>query len=327
MNYSLCIVSNKQTVINYNCGVQLSSAMVACGNCPCVQIQDVPAPPIILSYFFQLETNMNMDECGLCYNNVETLNDMVWCCGNAQGQQHGTCVNCVKRGVEGSLANVGTMFKCTAGLGDNACNALFNEKALRRALDPALLQRYDALQARMTLRATFPADQIWECRKCDNAMLKDHTYKDQREMTCTNCNDKTCTSCGNDAHPEGRPCNPEHHQEAESATEAYILTCECGLRIERGDGCNHVTCRCKRHYCWICKERISSKKPYSHFSDRGGLGNCPTYGERPRPKKIKQVKQQTQRQNANAPLNKTRRSSKKQRNGYWVDINGVWHVV
>ena len=36
----------------------------------------------------------------------------------------------------------------------------------------------------------------------------------------------------------------------------------CQFTIEKNDGCNHVTCRCGHHFCWVCGEEWSRQHSY-----------------------------------------------------------------
>lgn len=42
----------------------------------------------------------------------------------------------------------------------------------------------------------------------------------------------------------------------------------CGSHIEKTGGCNHVTCPCGVHMCFLCGERLNENDPYTHFSQR-----------------------------------------------------------
>ena len=51
----------------------------------------------------------------------------------------------------------------------------------------------------------------------------------------------------------------------------------CNLYVHKIDGCNHMTCKCGAHFCWLCTERLDQDGiftyPYAH--------NCSVF--RPRP--------------------------------------------
>ncbi|KXS21338.1 RWD-domain-containing protein [Gonapodya prolifera JEL478] len=45
---------------------------------------------------------------------------------------------------------------------------------------------------------------------------------------------------------------------------------ECGLHVQKSDGCNHMTCsRCKTHFCYLCGAWLSPARPYTHFNQPG----------------------------------------------------------
>jgi len=44
----------------------------------------------------------------------------------------------------------------------------------------------------------------------------------------------------------------------------------CTVRIEKSQGCNHMTCRrCGGHFCFRCGEKLFAANPYAHFQQKG----------------------------------------------------------
>jgi len=41
----------------------------------------------------------------------------------------------------------------------------------------------------------------------------------------------------------------------------------CRATIEKDDGCNHMTCRCGYHWCWLCVAIIDPNNLTQHFSE------------------------------------------------------------
>jgi ariadne-1 len=95
------------------------------------------------------------------------------------------------------------------------------------------------------------------------------------------CHHSFCFKCGEEAHD---PCSCSQltdWQEKcmnESETANWILAntrkCpQCTTRIEKNQGCNHMTCKiCKHEFCWICMGTWSE-----HGQGTGGFYKCNRY--------------------------------------------------
>ncbi|TIB33177.1 hypothetical protein E3P84_02277 [Wallemia ichthyophaga] len=43
----------------------------------------------------------------------------------------------------------------------------------------------------------------------------------------------------------------------------------CAVRTEKSSGCNHMSCRCGTHFCFLCGGRLVPSNPYPHFNTPG----------------------------------------------------------
>jgi ariadne-1 len=87
-----------------------------------------------------------------------------------------------------------------------------------------------------------------------------------QDITCT-CLTSFCKDCGRESH---RPnsCidivkwDEKNQSEAENSNWILVNTkpCPgCSSRIEKNQGCNHMTCsHCRHEFCWICMEKWST---------------------------------------------------------------------
>ena len=59
----------------------------------------------------------------------------------------------------------------------------------------------------------------------------------------------------------------------ELAREQGFKKCpSCSVLIEKTEGCNHMTCRCGAHICWICLGIYTAQTIYGHLRDvHGGI--------------------------------------------------------
>ncbi|KAL3651203.1 hypothetical protein CASFOL_004205 [Castilleja foliolosa] len=93
-------------------------------------------------------------------------------------------------------------------------------------------------------------------------------------FTCGVCFVETCTKCHLEYHPY-LSCERyrEFKDDPDSSLKEWCLGKEhvkmcpsCGFTIEKLDGCNHISCRCGAHVCWVCLEVFrSSEDCYTHL--------------------------------------------------------------
>ena len=98
---------------------------------------------------------------------------------------------------------------------------------------------------------------------------------------CTGCTSRFCMLCGSEPHAPV-PCRDlrkwTEKCRNESETANWILantkSCpKCYSRIEKNQGCNHMTCqRCKFEFCWICMGDWND-----HGANTGGYYKCSRY--------------------------------------------------
>ncbi|PWY70394.1 hypothetical protein BO94DRAFT_423230, partial [Aspergillus sclerotioniger CBS 115572] len=70
--------------------------------------------------------------------------------------------------------------------------------------------------------------------------------------TCKICRQQTCTLCKRQVHA-GAQCIDEYHEVLDLAKEQGWQRCaRCRNIVELGTGCNHITCRCRYEFCYVC---------------------------------------------------------------------------
>ncbi|KAJ7273089.1 hypothetical protein C8J57DRAFT_265998 [Mycena rebaudengoi] len=97
--------------------------------------------------------------------------------------------------------------------------------------------------------------------------------------TCPSCFLSICCACDEEAH-EGMTCEERklHHDpgEQERRNDAWarqngVKRCPaCSVWIERTEGCNHMSCRCGAHMCWVCGRQFEQDEIYPHLNAAHG---------------------------------------------------------
>ena len=189
-------------------------------------------------------------ECSCCFSEM-CVNESVTCTDN-----HLCCVMCLETGIGIAIAERKTV-KCFSTVG---CSKEYPEKALKRGLETGTKNAYDKIVALECIK-TLPG--FYKCPYCDNGGILDDSVS---QYHCMDCDKSVCTKCSKDFH--------QGECAGEAKDDGFSIICTCGLRIIRGDGCNKLTCVCKKIYCWLCKQNI--KDGYKHF-----VKGCELYGLRP----------------------------------------------
>lgn len=77
---------------------------------------------------------------------------------------------------------------------------------------------------------------------------------EQDHLECPQCETSICSSCRNEAH--GTSSCPEslavQAVKDLAATEGWQTCPACHSIVELAFGCNHMTCRCGAHFCYVC---------------------------------------------------------------------------
>ena len=92
-----------------------------------------------------------------------------------------------------------------------------------------------------------------------------------KSMRCRACGKSTCTGCKQSPHP-GATCrgNAEILKVRQLAQKERWQTCPgCNAIVEQKAGCNHMTCRCRSEFCYLCGVKWKKCR-------------CPQFGD-PRP--------------------------------------------
>ena len=97
--------------------------------------------------------------------------------------------------------------------------------------------------------------------------------KSSKKLTCPICQQDMCFLCRNAWH-EGLSCEQAMNSEFKRYMERVeVKLCpKCKSKIEKSEGCNHMTCsRCHYQFCWICLGKYGSKH-YDWYNPFGCSG-------------------------------------------------------
>jgi len=199
--------------------------------------------------------------CDICFDDEYLPSDMI-----QMPCKHEFCLDCWKIFIATMMKDGHTCIRKTCP--QDGCHELITEEEVAK-IAPELLQKYQSYQLRsfVELNGTSRWCPGPGCERVA-ALCTDTTGASSLQFTdstiiatCDTCCTSFCLKCGEEPHaPLVCKYLSRWHEKCrnESETANWILTntkaCNrCSARIEKNQGCNHMTCQqCKHEFCWIC---------------------------------------------------------------------------
>jgi hypothetical protein len=220
-------------------------------------------------------------ECPVCFDTpTDPVNGQ---CG------HVYCKSCAQGYILSALETQTYPITCFGG-GDATCNAGFSIGMIKSLLTAADVDRLFS-HCFMTYVQKRPLEHSFcptpDCSTVYNISATGAVF------TCSQCFVGICTTCKTECH-EGQTCeeyqiatNPELDAQKlqEWKDKSGVRTCpNCKATVEKIDGCNHITCRCGTHWCWLCERSFADgPEVYNHLGSCTGAGAADPLLDRPEP--------------------------------------------
>jgi len=214
--------------------------------------------------------------CRICLENVPVASRTVMAeCGV---EAHSTCLDCLKTYLELRISEGRVEELCcpcayvpstsseaapedeeVGSSSNRGCGAFVTEAELRRWFSSDLIekhQRFSQMQADPRLRA---------CPKCQR-LCSPEVREDGGIVAELRCKDCSMTFCyyHSSAHEPGPEACAEYERKCvrEQLLDAGLFGAKpcprCGALTQKAQGCNHMTCKCKANWCWVCGRQLDN---------------------------------------------------------------------
>jgi hypothetical protein len=91
--------------------------------------------------------------------------------------------------------------------------------------------------------------------------------------TCTKCRiAEFCLKCTRASH--GGECDRLDEASEQLIRENTRACPRCLAHVEKNGGCNHMSCRCGAHFCWLCNQSYERNQINDHYVGRDAYGRC-----------------------------------------------------
>lgn len=217
--------------------------------------------------------------CEICFDDYTTGEMLKMPCG------HAFCLDCWKGFI---ISKVGDGPSCIQATCPQAgCHELITEEEVQEVA-PDLLDKFQLYQLRnfVELNGTCRWCPGPGCERVAAIHSSSGFFQDSDSIIahCDSCTTRFCIKCGEEPHSPLHCKALEAWKEKcknESETANWILAntkaCpKCRSRIEKNQGCNHMTCqKCKHEFCWICCGDWKD-----HGANTGGYYNCNKFNDK-----------------------------------------------
>mmetsp|Transcript_6870 Transcript_6870/g.8675 ORF Transcript_6870/g.8675 Transcript_6870/m.8675 type:complete len:594 (-) Transcript_6870:266-2047(-) len=214
-----------------------------------------------------------LKDCTICYDEKPQEEMLSMPCG------HEFCLECWKSQIQITLESGPSCILATCPA--EKCNEIVTEEEVSKVAQE-LLPKFTKYQLRnfVELNGTSRWCPGPGCDRIAAMTGKNSSLSDANSIvaTCDVCSTIFCIKCGAEPHAP-LICsvldtwNEKCKNESETANWLLANTKKCpncNTRIEKNQGCNHMTCRqCKHEFCWICTGDWSK-----HGRGTGGYYNC-----------------------------------------------------
>ncbi|KAI1472179.1 uncharacterized protein F4812DRAFT_448858 [Daldinia caldariorum] len=217
----------------------------------------------------QTEINIQGDQdCSVCWNTAD--NPVRTECS------HVYCLDCFENLCFSVMTqNTVTRIACVGGSG--SCSKTMGLPELQEHLSSSSFE--DLLEKSLDLYVRHSLHLFGYCPSPDCGYIYRINATPRIQM-CPNCHEEVCTAC--QAQHRTMSCG-DYKDSLTGGLEASerwkkengVKNCpKCKTPIEKGEGCNHIACRCGAHICWVCLETF--KVPgecYDHMNKvHSGIG-------------------------------------------------------
>jgi hypothetical protein len=213
------------------------------------------------------ETDSN---CPICYDTISSPVQL--------GCGHNYCTACIRHFL--STASETKSFPLCCMGNENNCHIPIPLPTLQKFL--TVQQFEQLLESSFVTHIKQLPQEFKYCTTPDcNQVHRCNSSSASSVIHCPSCLSAVCSTCHEEAH-EGLTCaerklhsdpvEQERLNDQLAMQVGYKKCPRCDIWIEKIDGCNHMSCRCGVHICWVCIGVFTAETIYEHLhTAHGGI--------------------------------------------------------
>jgi hypothetical protein len=204
--------------------------------------------------------------CPLCWEEMTSLNSSA-----PLPCEHRLCNGCLEEYLRVQIGD-GNVLQVTCPFQN--CQVQFEEDDIAASVSAGDFQRYQQMLFLAQIRQD-PTARWCPHPGCETVLHLDPQLGPTQALECRVCGTSSCASCGKAPHPRltcekaekrqerqeqrmlGKRRTKEKKESIKEMKRSGFTKCPgCRAIVEKSSGCNHMTCRCGREFCYICGETI-----------------------------------------------------------------------
>lgn len=220
-------------------------------------------------------------ECPVCCDDVDKAATFA-----LASCHHRYCVDCWKDHLLNSLSIYGSEVYCKTKCMSKSCNTFVRRSEVMLLADATVFEKHQYFMTKAFVESR-NMSLVFCPSDCGNAIQMYFSLLNDQQISQTviqcACGKVFCFFCGMPNHSpitcENFKVWQEKKQEDKDSVQlitAISKPCpnpKCGVRVDRSEGCNHITCaQCNHEWCWQCRQPWSD-----HGSKTGGFYFCNKY--------------------------------------------------
>lgn len=170
--------------------------------------------------------------------------------------KHFFCKECLNNFLHCEILKKNFPIKCCANNDNKICGIPIPHMVIWKNLDENQKDKYNDFTLKKYIESLNEA--FFPC-PTPGCPFGCEFEKGLQELFCPICKKSFCLLCKSEAH-EDKSCNKLDDKEFLNLAKnkKYKQCPKCRAWIEKNEGCNHMTCKCRYEFCYICGEATKS---------------------------------------------------------------------
>ncbi|CAI2362513.1 unnamed protein product [Moneuplotes crassus] len=200
-----------------------------------------------------------LPECPICLDNIKSIDLITTECG------HMFHTECMEMHCKSEIDSKSLPIKCPL----QKCRKAVHSSQVRNIVEPEVYKKLKRFQVELFVEKNSAFYHFCPSPDCTNVFVWVADERFPSKQDCPACLQTICLKCKTPSHElftceefsEIKDSSPDDIRFHTLQKELKFQQCtQCKFWVEKTQGCNHITCRCKYEFCYVCGGKYNSCK-------------------------------------------------------------------